>query len=350
MYGEPLMLCRLLKRMCFAAMAVLAATIVGSVALAQTDADKALDKAIRSGDLKAAKQAVAQGADVNYQGALPLYIAAQYGRFEMVKILVDAGANINGLMVHGPVATPLRVVIGKANDSQSYDMVDYLLSLGADPAAGGIRMRSPLTVAVRTRRLEQVKKVVRGGKADFEYKESYSKPGDAYGKTALMIAVELGFVPIVEYLVGQGADINNSRSCGETALYYAAFRGHVEIVALLLRLGAEANPKKIPERCRPKPHPLLGAASLFGIDKEKEAMAIYRLLLEAGADPEAGWDPSYEFRGPINFAISYCNAELFALLVKYGAPLRDRAGEVFEKKCGVDPLPGATVPAQQGAK
>lgn len=337
-----------LKWSFLAAMAVLAATIVGNTALAETDADKALLGAIRGGNLKAAEQAIAQGANVNDQGALPLYVAAQEGRFEMVKFLVEKGANINGVMAYGQVATPFRVAIRNVNRSGSYDMVNYLLGLGADPAAGGIRKLSPLTAAVRTRRLDQVKKVVRSGNANFEHKEWFSKPGDGGGKTALMIGAELGLAPIAEYLVAQGAKVNNSEWCGETALYYAALRGRVEVVKLLLRLGAQADPKKFPPACGPVAHPMLATGAVLRLGKDNEALEIYRLLLEAGGDPEAG--RFSEAKSPVDTAFWYCNDELFALLVKHGASLRYQRRENFQKKCGMDPLAGTAAPTRKGGK
>lgn len=331
-----------------AVITVLAFMVVGNTALAETDANKTLLGAIRGGNVKAAEQAIAQGANVNDQGALPLYVAAQEGRFEMVKFLVERGANINGVMAYGQVATALRVAISNANRSGSYDMVDYLLKFGADPAAGGIRSFSPLTAAVRTGRLDQVKKIVRSGKADFEHKEWFAHPGDGGGKTALMIAAELGFAPIAEYLVAQGAKVNNSKFCGETALYYAAARGRVEIVKLLLRLGAEADPKKFPPACGPVAHPMLATAAVLRLGKDNEALTIYRLLLDAGSNPEAG---RFSNGGsPLDHAILYCNDELFALLVKHGASLQYQVREQFQKKCGVDPLAGAAAPVQKGGK
>lgn len=329
----------LLKKSRATLIAVLAVVVVGNAVSAQPDANEALKQAIISGDLNAVKQAVAQGASVNYKGALPLYIAAGNNRFEIVKFLISAGANVNGVRTSGPIATPLRLAAGEANRTGNYRMVNYLLSVGADPAAGGIRMHSPLTVAVMTGHLDQVKKVVTRSNSSLDHKEGNHKTGNGQGMTALMIAAQHGFGGIVQYLLEQGARVNIWRKCGEAALYYAAGSNQVQIVKHLLRKGAEVNPK-LPAGCKNSRAPIL-------ITRDIE---IYRLLLEAGARPNVVTNTAHYWSQPIALAVRACWTELVELLIRHGSEFEDALKEQYRNKCGKNPPLGTAAPAQRGAK
>uniref|UniRef100_A0A3P8UN01 Ankyrin repeat and SOCS box containing 3 n=1 Tax=Cynoglossus semilaevis TaxID=244447 RepID=A0A3P8UN01_CYNSE len=57
----------------------------------------------------------------------PLFVAAQYGRVQCLRILIDAGANVNVQV--GDLATPLLI----ASQEGHHECVDLLLNHGADP-------------------------------------------------------------------------------------------------------------------------------------------------------------------------------------------------------------------------
>jgi hypothetical protein len=74
--------------------AVLALSLAGQA----TDADEALLAASRKGDLAAVKAALAKGANLEAKtrhGVTPLYFAARNGHEEVVRFLLDKGADIN---------------------------------------------------------------------------------------------------------------------------------------------------------------------------------------------------------------------------------------------------------------
>ena len=186
---------------------------------------------------------------------------------DIAKFLVKSGADVNLDTLYGNRGSAIRI----AAKNKQYEMVDYLLSVGADISAGGEHRGSTLTSAVMTGKMDLVKKVVAGGKANLDFKESLMRSND--GKTALMIAATRDFSDIVQFLGAQGAKINVARSCGETAVYYAAKRGSTRVVQYLLSKGAVVNPET-PENCN-DPSPILVATG----------MEVHRLLLQAGANP-----------------------------------------------------------------
>ena len=67
----------------------------------------AIYDAVQKGDVEAAKQAIADGADVNAKGeeGTPLHYSAGFGRKEIVELLITAGADVNAKNEWG--GTPL---------------------------------------------------------------------------------------------------------------------------------------------------------------------------------------------------------------------------------------------------
>lgn len=300
--------------LCLTAVAFLATVVAATCVSAQTGGP--LFEAIRSGSLDRVRGMVERGADVNLYGAAALYQAASSGHLEIAKFLVQAGAKVNSAMFESGFATPLRI----AAKHEHYPVVNYLLSAGADPAVGGTQRSSPLTAAVMTGNLDQVKKVVQGGKADLEFREMNMRKGD--GLTALMIAAKRGFGPIADYLLARGAKVDTARKCGETALYYAAQSGSVPLAKLLLDKGAEVH-LTAPAGCN-SPAPIRIARDID----------VVRLLLAAGANPNVHPNSPDNWARPINKAVSACRGELVELLVRHGAKFEDVLKQEFEKSCG----------------
>lgn len=60
-------------------------------------------------------------------------------------------------------------------------------------------------------------------------------------RESLINAVLGGDLPLVEQLLGQGADVEEVDQAGRTALHYAASRGYLEIARLLIETDAEVN-------------------------------------------------------------------------------------------------------------
>ena len=58
------------------------------------------------------------------------------------------------------------------------------------------------------------------------------------GATSLYMAAQNGHLPVVQYLLEYGADVNKTTNDGVTPLHIAAINGHAEVLTCLFNWGA----------------------------------------------------------------------------------------------------------------
>ena len=117
--------------------------------------------------------------------------------------------------------------------------------------------------------------------------------GDSEGKTALMLAAECGYEPLVKLLVEAGANVNKLNYHKRTALTYAIKSGNLEIVKMILKAGADPN-------------------VIFPIKKNLE---LTKILLEGGAKIDFFYEPLDE---KTRTKLVNCSKELVTLLQENG--------------------------------
>ena len=106
----------------------------------------------RKGDVDKVLAEIEKGADVdlpstmhtNLKGSSPLFVAATFGRSEVVKALLNAGADPNyrrpEFMGENTYGAPLHSAVGNGHS----DVVELLLEAGADPALPDPSLGTPL--------------------------------------------------------------------------------------------------------------------------------------------------------------------------------------------------------------
>ncbi|KAG8145246.1 putative Protein fem-1-like protein [Naja naja] len=170
---------------------------------------------------------------VTHQGgqrSTPLIIAARHGHAKVVRLLLEhyrvqtqqtGTVRFDGYVIDG--ATALWCAAGAGH----FEVVKLLVSHGANVNHTTVTNSTPLRAACFDGRLDIVKYLVENN--------ANISIANKYDNTCLMIAAYKGHVDVVRFLLEQHADPNAKAHCGATALHFAAEAGHLEIVRELVK-------------------------------------------------------------------------------------------------------------------
>ena len=167
--------------------------------------DISIQDAAKEGNIKAIKQHIAAGTDVNAKGhaeSTPLHWAANGGHKEIAELLIAKGADVNAKSENG--VTPLHMTFVYGHK----EVAELLIAKGADVNA----------------------------------------KGDG-GLTPLHFATGVNYKKIVELLIAKGADVNaKDNRLRKTPLDVAIMRKHAEIADLLRKHGGKTGEELKAER------------------------------------------------------------------------------------------------------
>ena len=172
--------------------------------------------AITGGDIKAVKEFLTNGADVNARDTVGQPLLVHAPTKEMAEMLIMNGANINAKAKHGKVENGPTVLSLAARGVRT-EVVELLIAKGADINAKSESGRTPLIGAALHNRKNIVKLLITKG-ADVNAK-TYSED------TPLHMAADDGHKEVVKLLIANGADINAKTNNGLTPLDKATKRG-----------------------------------------------------------------------------------------------------------------------------
>jgi len=194
-----------------------------------------LAHAAQSGQVALVELLLAHGAPIdarNLAGSTALHAAAENDRLAVVRLLLDKGADPNLPGRSG--VTPLAAACFKGNES----IVELLLAQGADPNAIDATGKAPILYAAALGFTPIVRRLLA---ANVDVNARYGNDLTAlmwvagFGDGAGILDVE----QVVNLLIDRGASIDGADNRGRTALMIAAELGHDSIVDLLLRRGAD---------------------------------------------------------------------------------------------------------------
>lgn len=178
-------------------LSVAAATILSTALFAAPDGDTTLAEAAKQGNKTVVRSLLKRKPDVNVplpDGTTALHWAAYRSDLELVKLLLDAGANPRVASRVGG-NTPLTVACISGNAP----VVDALLKAGADPNVATSNGTTPLMIAASSGSMATVNALLNKG-ADINARES------VYGQTALMFASAKNRTSVIRTLINRGAD------------------------------------------------------------------------------------------------------------------------------------------------
>lgn len=205
---------------------------------------KRLVAACESGDLEEAQKAIDSCPDIDFDvgfGQTPLMISVIHARPRIAELLMDKDPNIDQQDHNGKTALIL------ATEQGNLDMVKRLVERGANPDDPFMGMNerytltpgvvpgisfSPLAIAAENNRLEIAEYLLSKGASGGRFNED----------TPLGLAVFNGHDQMVKLLLSKGANANGS-FIDYTHLMHACRLGFVEIAEMLLRHGAKTDPQ-----------------------------------------------------------------------------------------------------------
>jgi ankyrin repeat protein len=205
---------------------------------------------------------LARGADptaVNSAGETPLTVAERGGKTGAVQLLRPSGVNLFEAVKAGDVAgartildrdpslvnrpdaafsaTPLHWAALKGH----VDMVNYLLSVGADQSLKNSKDETALDVARRSGRAEIVAALTNAASGGAP--APVPAAGAAGAEEDIFAAAKAGDVVAVRRILERNPALLNEPDAqfGGTPLHWAAARGHVDLVSFLLAAGADTG-------------------------------------------------------------------------------------------------------------
>ncbi|WP_264705088.1 ankyrin repeat domain-containing protein [Wolbachia endosymbiont (group A) of Gymnosoma rotundatum] len=179
----------------------------------QVPQNAALLEAAKSGDINEVKRLISEGANVNAVKDLytPLYWAAKNNHFNIVEVLLDNGAYVDGV-----------------NYSMERDVLTLLQEKEAEYC------KSSLHLAARLGNLEAVKDLLGKG-------ANVNAQNDTR-ETPLHVAAKKGHKDVVEALLNvNGINVNAQDKYDSTPLHRAAKEVHKDVVEALLDKGANVD-------------------------------------------------------------------------------------------------------------
>ena len=318
--------------------------------------------ACEEGNLEKVEEFIKQGYDVNKKdgiyGRTPVMYAAGEGRYDVVKCLIDHGADVsqknfaNRTLLHfasegGSLKvvelllstsesvhvdeeddghrTPLMLAAGKGHD----DVLLWLIDHSADVNKKDCNEQTAFDYACEYGHLKVVKLLLSKG-VEIDLEDDYhwvplilaAKNGhsdvflclmnhcddvskkDTHHRTALHYASEYGHLKVVEFLCNRNLQINEEDRSQCTPLMLAAGKGHNDISLSLINHGTDVSKKDVRKR------------TALHYASESGHLEVAELLLSKGAeiDVEDG-----DHRTPLMLAAKRGHNDVSLYLINHGA-------------------------------
>uniref|UniRef100_A0A914WY43 Ankyrin repeat domain-containing protein 50 n=1 Tax=Plectus sambesii TaxID=2011161 RepID=A0A914WY43_9BILA len=192
------------------------------------------------------------------EGRHPLIIAAEEGKVDVVRVLLDHGAPIEQQTLEGHSALRLAAVAGQGA------VIRLLVEHGANLEARDLDGNTALYALVLERQIEMAECLLSLG--------ALTNATDIHGRSPLHVAAWQNDKPAVALLLRFGAAIDSTDNHQCTPTMTALWRGHLDVVEFLLKSGANPNATTHQD------------AQILAIAAQEGRTEAVRLLLKYGAD------------------------------------------------------------------
>lgn len=256
------------------------------------------------GNIEVVKSLIENGADTNLEDhnkLTPLHVACFRGHKEIVEKLIENQADVNVKITE---ESPLHL----ASLKNHHEIVKLLLEKGADIEAKDKNGKTPLHYAMSANSKEAIEELNKRG-ANPDAKDEYgnlplyyldhlaqrnfseerfinflggdlnSNIQNRYNQTPLHYAARNNSLDTLKFLLEKGDNIEAKDKFGATALFYAINNNRYEAVVLLLKNGADLQTseeyKKIPSEINYIPNPDLKTL----LDKTRQADLLLNISL-----------------------------------------------------------------------
>jgi ankyrin repeat protein len=292
--------------------------------------------AIKKGDIKTVKEAIEIGLDVNtinQVGNSLLFVAANQNKNEVVKFLIEKGANINFQNKSG--ITPLMAAItSSAYLRQNLELINILINSGADLNITNKNGEHSLHIAIlsdyKNNMFDIIKLLIEKG-VDLNIISTLS------GYNPLTTSINKKNIEVAKLLIEKGANIDFQNDNGISPLMVAIAGNLYELIKLLIYLNVNIDNKTID-----------GDTPLIFAVKYKNPVDIINLLLEKGADPSI---KNNDGNNALYYAIQNKNKDIINILSKFGTnfmthrnseieDLKKKAKEIWKVKGPICDLKG----------
>ena len=256
-------------------------------------------RACEKGNLLKVKSMVERGHDVNKKDEkdylwyrTPLMYAAGEGRFDVVKYLINHGADVSKTNFFEQTA------LHHASEYGHLKVVELLLSKGAGIDVEDTLCHTPLTLAARTGLIAILLCLINHG-VDLNKR-------NVHKRTALHYAIECGHLEVLELLLSKGAGIDVEDEDGHAPLTLAAKKGRSDILLCLINHGADLDKTNVHKRTA------LHYASEYG------HLEVVELLLSKGAGIDV---EDKDDHTSLTLAAKTGRSDILLCLINHGADL-----------------------------
>ncbi|KFP70703.1 PREDICTED: ankyrin repeat and SOCS box protein 3-like [Acanthisitta chloris] len=267
-----------------------------------------------------------------FEGLCALHLSARHGSVECLHVLLEAGADLNNVTTEA--TTPLFLAV----ENKHTEVVKFLLQHGANVEGPHCWSGWNSLHQAAFQGSTEIMKVLLEKGASKNYR-------DDFGITPLFVAAQYGQLESLRLLVSHGADINCQAKDKATPLLIAAQEGHLECVKLLLTAGADPNLYCNEDNWQLPIHAAaeMGHAKILELlipvtdrlcDKGKGKVspvysAVYggdeeclEMLLKQGFSPDAQECLDFDCRSPMCMIFQKEYFQFIDVLLKYGITLR----------------------------